>query len=413
MACGGDDSGSQLVKSDNAREPGAVWFSRDNWMLEDETKQAVRGGIYRDVTSDAQTEHFDPIVLASSESPYASTVFEHLMGRPRSPGLDPRSIEAQSAIPQLASAWEFADDGRTIVFTLRQGVKFHNHTPVNGRVMDIDDWRTTDERFRATGQYRSLMPSVFGKSEFPDSKTMVWKGTEPYAGIQQLIFNNQWTYAVLPKELNANTDIARQWPIGTGFRMLDKFQPSIGYEYKKHPEYWAGDPFIDRWHIPIIPEYANRYAQFVAGNIIDFAPTARDVLRVAKDVPGAVIVANEINEEATRWMQWGPLDPNGFASKDPRVRQAMRQSINFKAIAEVVSAKKELEAAGIPIEMAPSTHVNKHPAFWLNPEEGELRDRSIIFTYDPADAKKRINCRRPDAGADAVLHARRRGSRRQ
>ena len=57
-ACGGDGGGSQLIKGDDARKPGTVWSAKNNWRLEDETKQAVRGGVYRGVeTADLPAEH--------------------------------------------------------------------------------------------------------------------------------------------------------------------------------------------------------------------------------------------------------------------------------------------------------------------------------------------------------------------
>jgi ABC-type transport system substrate-binding protein len=74
--------------------------------------------------------------------------------------------------------------------------------------------------------------------------------------------------------------------------------------------------------------------------------------------------------------------------KDPRVRIAIRRSINFKGIGEVLSAQKELQAAGIPIEVLTETHVNRHPGFWLNPEKGELGELSGNYLYDVAEAKK-------------------------
>ena len=397
IACGGGDGGSSSLQSaSNALEPGAVWAAKDTWTLEDETKNAVRGGIYRGVRTGDQSGHFDFITLASSESVAGHHTNEHLMAAARRPGLDPSSVEANTAIPALASAWEFSPDGTSITFTMRESVKWQDIHPINGRVMDIDDWRSTDQRFREVGQYRGQMPSIAERSEFPDDKTMVWKLISPFAGIQELISNIQWTYMVQPKEVNSSSVLAESTIIGTGYKMLDKHQPAIAYEYKKNPEYWGGDPFIDRWHVPIIPEYANRFAQFITGNIQDFTPTARDVLLLADDAPETVIVAQQIPTTRTDWMQFGADTPeediqNTRPWADPRVRIAIRRAINFKAIGELESNKVNLEAAGIPIEILPNTHVNRHPGFWLNPEEGEYDgDLNNNFLFNVAEAKKLI-----------------------
>src|SRR5687768_16244879 len=49
IACGGGSSGGGGLKftdSATAREPGTVWFASNDWKLEDETAQAVPGGVY-------------------------------------------------------------------------------------------------------------------------------------------------------------------------------------------------------------------------------------------------------------------------------------------------------------------------------------------------------------------------------
>jgi peptide/nickel transport system substrate-binding protein len=310
------------------------------------------------------------------------------MFKNRGPGIDPASLDAAAPVPALASGWEFSNDGLTITFRMRQGVKFHPVAPVNGRVMDIDDWRTSHNRWFATSEYRSQITSVVEKAEFPDARTMVWKLPAPFAGIYELIYGNQWAYPIVPKELNAEPRLAEASPIGTGYKVLDKHQPSVTQEYRKHTDYWGGDPFIERWHIPIVPEYSNRYAQFVQGSITDITPTARDVLLLRNDAPKTVIVAAPIPDRRTDWRFFGALSPQGQPWADPRVRVAIRRSIDFKSIGELLSNRKQLESAGIPIELTPMTHVCQDPGFWLNPEKGEMGPLSANFLYDPAEAKK-------------------------
>src|SRR5688572_6119097 len=150
-ACGGSDGGgTQFIKGEDARQPGKVWYGADNWRLEDETKAAVRGGVFRDAASEDLPANMDTNDLATSQVPFSDYTHEFLMAGANRPGLDPASIEATVATPVLAEAWEFSDDGMTVTFTMRQGVKWHNIAPVNGRVMDIDDWKEQDARFRQT-----------------------------------------------------------------------------------------------------------------------------------------------------------------------------------------------------------------------------------------------------------------------
>jgi ABC-type transport system substrate-binding protein len=296
-ACGGSNQQAALEFDDTSRTPGKVWSAVNDWKLPDETKQAIRGGVYRSHMTADQAGPYDGMVLAPSQVPHAGHTNEFYMSRRRGPGTDPASQEAGIPVPMLAESMELSSDGQQVTFKLRPGVKWHPIAPVNGRVMDMDDWKTSHERFISSSPQRQGLIDIIDKVEYPDPRTMVWKLKFAFAPMLNRVWSERLTYPVYPKELNADPKLAEQIAIGTGFKILDKHQRSVTMEYRKFPEYWGGDPFIDRWHTPIIPEYANRYAQFVNGNIMDFQPTARDVLQLAKDVPGAVIVANPIPDD--------------------------------------------------------------------------------------------------------------------
>ncbi|MPZ49006.1 MAG: hypothetical protein GEU75_06805 [Dehalococcoidia bacterium] len=389
LACGGEgETGLKFDDASSSREPGTVWNTRNDWKLADETKEAVRGGIYPGHVLSEMTGNFDAMTFVGSEIPYAAHVYEQLVVFKRGPGIDPSSQAANLPVGALAESWEFADEGTTVTFTLRPGVKFHNVAPVNGRVMDIEDWKTSQERHLQINPFRDFLGDVLDKTEYPDARHMVWKLKHAYAPIFQRAPHDNWGYLVMPKELNANPDVARTNAIGTGFKILDKHQPAITLEYRKNAEYWGGDPFIERWHTPIIPEHANRYAQFVTGGIMDFAPTAREVLALAKDVPNAVIVADPPEQDRAARYLFGVLNPDGQPTVDPRVRIAIRRSVDFKSIGEFLGGKTAFETAGVPIEILPMTHVPQDPTYWLNPEKGELGNLSENFLYGPEEAKK-------------------------
>jgi peptide/nickel transport system substrate-binding protein len=387
IACGGGGNDSAFEDTSDPNEPGSVWFAKNNWQLPDETKQAVRGGIYRGFETDDQEGHFDMIQLIPGQYQTSEHCDEMLMAPNRGPGIEPGSKEYNTTRGALAESWEISPDGMTITFTLRPGVKWHNLPPVNGRVMDIDDWKTSQERYFVMGLYNHV-PLLLDHTEYPDARHMVWKTKNPYGPIFERIYSTHFTYAIRPKELNANVTLAEQSAIGTGYKILDKYQPGIGFEYRKHPEYWGGDPFIERWHQPIIPEYSNRYAQFVNRNIQDFSPTARDVLLMHRDAPGAVIVGDPIPDNSATRMRFGKISPEVQAWADPRVRVAIRRSIDFASIGAFLSNKEEFERNGIPVEMTPMTHLPQNPGYWLNPDKNELGALSDNYKYNPAEAKK-------------------------
>jgi ABC-type transport system substrate-binding protein len=389
IACGGSSSGGfKFEAADSARQPGKVWFATNDWKLPDETKDAVKGGVYPGVMDSEQATSYDALISAPSQVPHSTHVNEYMMAKRRAPGLDPASVEAAVPQPMLAQSMETAGDGTQYTFTLRPGVKFHPIAPVNGRVMDIEDWRTSLDRFLELSPQRAFLRDLLDKVEYPDSTHMVMKLKQPFAPFEDLIWSERFAFQIVPKELNRDPKLAAEKAIGTGFKVLDKHQPSVTMEYRKHADYWGGDPFIDRWHYPLIPEYANRMAQFVAGNTIEFTPQSRDVIQLARDVPGAAIIGGELMLERIRRMNFGAYEKDSRPYKDARVRIAIRRAINFTGIGEVLSNRKQLSDNGIEIEMLPTTHATRSPVWWLNPEKGDLGALSANYLYDVAEAKK-------------------------
>jgi peptide/nickel transport system substrate-binding protein len=389
IACGGSTSTLNVDEGATSRQPGTVWFAKNDWKIPDETKNAVRGGIYRGHSTSGLEGHLDPITQ-SPGSAGAQHTHELLMFRNRGPGIDPKDAAQRFPVGALAESWEISPDGLTITFTMRQGVKWHNVAPVNGRVMDIEDWKSSFDRHMAEGEHRAQMREAgITAATFPDARHMVWKLPAPFAAVADQVYSERFTYCMCPKELNADTRIAQDVSIGTGYKIHDKYQPAITLEYRKNPDYWGGDPFIDRWHAPIIPEYSNRYAQFVQGNIMDFTPNAADALLLAKDAPNTVIVAQVFPDNNVSVHRMGNISVDTKEPwDDPRVRIAIQRSIDNISIAKFRANKDELEAAGIAIEMSPMTHLPQDPGYWLNPELGELGPASQNFLYDPAEAKK-------------------------
>ncbi|MPZ49108.1 MAG: hypothetical protein GEU75_07390 [Dehalococcoidia bacterium] len=392
VACGGSDSGdgSLTLSSSSAREPGSVWLYSNNWKLEDETKDAVSGGTYRGSWDRDNAAGYDVMLGSPAQTPFQPHVYEYIMGKRRSPGVDPSSQEYATPVPTLAESMEIAPDGASVTFTMRQNVKFHPIAPVNGRVMDIDDWKTSFDRFMEISPQRTFLQDIVDKVEYPDQRHMVLKLKFPYAPFRELIPNERFSFQIVPKELNADPNLAASLAIGTGFKVVDKHQPSQTMEFRKHKEYWDREPFIDRWHFPIIPEYANRYAQFVTGNIMAFTPTARDVITMAKDAPGAIVVGQELLAARIPRFNFGRENAANRAYKDARVRIAIRRSINWPGIFEAQSNKTQFEAAGIPVEVQSTTHATRDPLFWLDPEKNQLGAASENYQYNVAEAKKLV-----------------------
>jgi peptide/nickel transport system substrate-binding protein len=402
-ACGGKDnknngggSSKGLVQAGDALQAGKVWYAKDDWKLAEETN-VVPGGVYPGSELQDVPATLDEMVDLNRVAPFiyeqqvyrSYTPFSYDVTMPNNPGLEPGTPEANVIQNNLAESWEISPDGLQYTFKLRPGVKFQNVDPVNGREMDMDDWKTSDERFMAEGFQRVALASARARVEYPDANTQVYVLNAPYAELLERMASPLLHYPIFPKELNEN-ELAKTVAIGTNSRILDKFQPGLTHEYRRHDDYWRGKPNIERWQHPIIPEYSNRFAQFTAKNIHYFAPTAQDVLQMRKDLPDAVMYGLSPSQTAWRRMSFGNKNiPAPFNDRyEARARIALRRAIDWDAITNVLGNTQAFADAGIEIETYVATHIRHEPAFWLDPREGELGPASANYLFDLAEAKK-------------------------
>jgi ABC-type transport system substrate-binding protein len=393
IACGGGDGGGPTIAIDpsGVRKPGNVIYDKDSWQLADETKQAVAGGTYRYQTGDDLTELMDPHLAGQGAGDeFTDQGYEYLVVDNVGPGIDPQSPDGLTMRQALAEDYEVSNDALTYTFTLRRGVKFHPIAPVNGREMNIDDWKTTMEYMSKAGLNAPVWNDVVDKIDYPDNRHMVIRLKEPYAPFLVRLEEYNFAPKITPRELNLKPELMATSMIGTNFRMLDKIQPSIGWELKRFDDYWQGKPFIDRWHVAVIPEAANRHAQFIAKNIASFSPGARDALSARRDVPEALMIGSTINRDVANRCLFGKDQAQTSPWKDPRVRIALHKLMNWDALLDLDSNRVELKAAGIDVETTYQTHVPDKPIYFLDPRKNELGDASKNYFYDVAEAKRLI-----------------------
>src|SRR6185312_12403781 len=165
-------------------------------------------------------------------------------------------------------------DRLQITLKLRQNMKFHNLPPVNGRAIDGDDILFSWKRFSETSATRGAIANLANPSApvlsvtTPDSKTIVIKLKDPIAYALSF-FGAREQMNILPKE-GADTNVLdlRSKHLGAGPFFLSRYEPSVGFTYKKHPEFWDKDNvYPDQLDYPIVTDYAQGLAQFRTGNI--------------------------------------------------------------------------------------------------------------------------------------------------
>lgn len=166
-------------------------------------------------------------------------------------GLVRWDLKCNCPAPDLAESWSISPDGLTYTFKIRQGVKFQNRPPVNGRAVTAEDIRWSLARnsgFDIEPGKIAQMGSFFKtlkNIEVVDGSTI--RITLKQVDVN-LLRNLMYEYlTVLPKEAAINGDFEKlETLIGTGPFIPELIANRGVNRFKKNPDYWEkGKPYLD------------------------------------------------------------------------------------------------------------------------------------------------------------------------
>ena len=231
-------------------------------------------------------------------------------------------------VPSLATRWEMAADVKSVRFTLRQGVKFHDGTPFDAAAVKFNVERLMDRERTPTN--RPLWDVVSGV-EIVDAQTVVVRTKAEFSQILNSFAHGSGSMVSPASVAKHGEKGVAQNPVGAGPFMLESFTPGQEVALKAFDGYWGGKPATDRLVFKFIAEPATRIAALRTGavDIVDSVPVqlVAGLKREAGiDVltrPGLRPLGLVINLSAA------PFD-------DVRVRQALNHAVPVKQIAERV-----------------------------------------------------------------------------
>lgn len=241
-------------------------LSRGGWAQSDPAYVALAGagkpisGGRLIVAADSEPRNLNPAIIASNGVFFvASKIIEPLAEA---------SFEADDGLaPRLAVAWTGSDDGLTVSFTLREGVKWH----------DGVDFTSKDVAFSALEVWRKLQNLgrvVFQdliSVETPTAHKAIFHFSKPTPF--QLIRNALPALtSVIPQHIfvqeNALTEPDNKHLIGTGpFRFIE-YKPGQYYLLSRNEHYWGeGKPYLDEIIYRVLSDRSSAAAALEAGEI--------------------------------------------------------------------------------------------------------------------------------------------------
>lgn len=269
-------------------------------------------------------------------------------------------------IPGLAEQWLVSDDAKTFVFVLREGVKWHDGSPLTADdvVFTLKALSDPDVRVNPAADFGPI-----DEIAATDDRTVSVTFTDPYCAALTHIGQVK----ILPQHLLDGKDLANvsnEDLIGTGPLVLQDWDGDT-LTFARNAAYWNGPPQIVDWTYQSFPSAVQAQAAVRDGqaNVL--------VERVTgTDTEGVVFPASEFYALA--------MNTERFPFEDSSTRQAVAAALNVEQIAA--------EANGTALTSS------LLPGYWAN-------SRNLAGnTFDPTRAKRLLTeAGWRDADGDGIL----------
>ncbi|HET8985759.1 MAG TPA: ABC transporter substrate-binding protein [Trueperaceae bacterium] len=298
----------------------------------------------------AEPPGWDPSASTSQEIPRVvyHNVYEGLV----------RFDRTGAIVPALATGWRTSEDGLTWIFTLRQGVLFHDGTPLTtGDVIAKFERAMNPDSGHTNAAYYAAIDSVTA----PDDSTIVFTLKQPSSS---LLYNLARPDSIIYPAAKADTQRAQ--PIGTGpFRFVE-YVPASHVTLEKFDDYYLdGVPYLDSATFRIISDPNARFASLQTGEL-DHIGVLPEQYQQAATNPDLKVAQGTATAEITVAMN-NTREP----FSDLRVRQAITLAIDKNAIVQ-----------GAMFGLG--TVIGSH----MSPSEGYYIDLSETYPYDPQRARE-------------------------
>jgi peptide/nickel transport system substrate-binding protein len=172
-----------------------------------------------------------------------------------------------NVIPELATAYEVAEDGLSITVNLNPLATWHDGTPVTS----ADVKYTLEQIVSDTAAVSAGTLGAISTVETPDDHTAVLVLSQPSASI--IGFLSWYAVFILPAHIYEGTDWAtneaNQAPIGSGPFKFVSYEAGSSVELEANAEYFGDGPFLEKLIYSIIPD-ANTQVQALLNGEVDF-----------------------------------------------------------------------------------------------------------------------------------------------
>ncbi len=243
----------------------------------------------------------------------------------------PGSLEI---VPGLAEKWEVSEDGKVWTFTLREGLKFSDGTPLTAK----DVVRSIERVMKINGDPAWLVTSFVDKVEAKDDRTVVFYLKKPVAYFLSLVATPPY-FPVNPKYPDDKIASDATWG-GAGPYRIVKFVRDEELVLEPNPYYYGEKPKNSKVIIKFYRDASTLRLALENGEIDIAWRTLRPTdIEYFKSKSGFKVI-----EVPGSFIRYICLNTAVEPTKEKLVRQALAAAIDRKQIIDVV-----LRGAGEPL----------------------------------------------------------------
>ncbi|RLK52683.1 ABC transporter substrate-binding protein [Microbacterium telephonicum] len=259
----------------------------------------------------ALNPNWDPIVTGATGATLTMTpIYESLITRGEDGQLH----------PALAESWEYNDTGDAVTFTLREGLTFHDGSPVDAEAVKYFIERAKTQTNSALAGSYSNIDAV----EVVDPLTFVVTLKEVDYQLPYLLSNRA---GLITSKVAAEKDpqaLNTSLPVGAGPFKVVKLVPEDEIILEKNPDYWDAEQIhIDRIEIHGGNDASTLVSSLQTG-VYNFATISPALVQQAETAGFDVI-----NDPKTNWViSFLSLNLNKAPFDDPRVVEAVRLAVD-------------------------------------------------------------------------------------
>ena len=192
-------------------------------------------------------------------------------------------------VPELAKSWEVLDEGKTYVFHLEEGVKFHDGTDFDAQVAkwNIDRIRDPEVKAWVRPYYEDI-----DQVEVVDTYTLRVRMKEPSGALLMALAGYfQGIPMVSPTAVAKYGEDWTRHPVGTGPFMMKEWIPGQHVLLVKNPHYFKqGLPYLDALDCRIMKDSLTATTALRAGEIDFIVRIALQQVPILERSPGLTLV---------------------------------------------------------------------------------------------------------------------------